>query len=71
VLTCKRSMAERSHEVKGVKKTGKEREKYREREREEGRWREREFVLKLWSLYKDVQCLYLYIHSSLCISLTL
>jgi hypothetical protein len=34
-------MAERSHEVKGVKKTGKEREKYREREREGGRWGER------------------------------
>jgi hypothetical protein len=34
-------MAERSHEVKGVKKIGKEREKYREREREGGRWRER------------------------------
>ncbi len=52
MLTCKRSLAERSHEVKGVKKTGKEREKYREREREGGG--EREFVLKLWSLYKDV-----------------
>ncbi len=69
MLTCKRSLAERSHEVKGVKKTGKERKKYREREREGGG--ERESLFRNYGLSMNTYSVCIYIYSSLCISLNL